>query len=104
MLRPPRQQSKRIGLRMEKEIRVGFIAETGYSRGVKGDSVFKGSGKLFRHDGYVLLPAEYVAESDADEFYVLFLYVLYYLFFGILHKILPAFFLFELHLKFYFKK
>ena len=46
-------------------------------RGVNRDAVFKSAGKFFRHDGNILLPAEYVAEGKTDKFYIFFADILH---------------------------
>jgi len=56
---------------------------------VNGDTVRKGSLKLIRHDGYVFLFSENVAESQTDKLNVLFLNILYNFLLGIFHSLPP---------------
>ena len=56
---------------------MSLIAEARDRRGVNRDAVFKSAGKFFRHDGNILLPAEYVAEGKTDKFYIFFADILH---------------------------
>ena len=85
MLGTPRQQRKRLRLRVQQQVGVRFVPEAGDGGAVERNAVGKGAGQLIRHNGNVLLPAENVAEGQADELHVLLLHILHNLLLGISH-------------------
>ena len=88
VLRAPWQRHQRFRFRMQKKVAPGLVSETCDGGCVDRDAVLEGAGQLIRHDGNVLLFAEHIAESKADELYVLLLHVLNDFLFGILHNFL----------------
>ena len=77
VFRSPGEEGEGIGLRVKEQIAVLLVAESGDGGSVEGDSVFESPGKLARHDGYIFLYSEHIAESKTDEFHVLLRYILH---------------------------
>ena len=85
MLRSPRKRCKRLRLRMQEQIASRLISEARDSGCVDGNSLRKSSSQFIRHNRNVLLSAEYIAKSEADEFYILLAHVLDNLVHGVIH-------------------
>ena len=75
---------------MEQKIRMDLAAESRYCGCVDRDPVLKGSRKLLRHHGDILLLSVDIAERHTDKLHVILGYILHYLIFRILHfPVLP---------------
>ena len=85
VIRPPREQTERRGVRLQKEIRAQFVAEAGDSGGVKRDAGGKRAVERIRQNGHVLLVAGQVKKRHAKELDVLLRDILPDLGLGILH-------------------
>ena len=90
VIRPPREQTKRRGVRLQKEVRVQLIAEAGDGGGVKRDAGGKRAVKRVRQNGHILLVAGQIKKRHAEELDILLRNILPDLGFGILHAA-PAF-------------
>ena len=89
MLGTPGQQHQRVRLRMQQQIGVRLVAEAGDGGAVERNPICKRAWQFIRHNRYILLSAEHVAEGQADELHIFFLHILHNLLLGISHHSAP---------------
>ena len=85
VFRPPGKDGEGIGVRVQKQIRAGLIAEAGDGRSVDGNATGEGPIQLRRHNGNVFRFSGHIAECQPKEFHILLLHKLHDFLLRILH-------------------